>query len=384
VIALDATHFAVASLDLPAFTAPHYRQAHLALGVNVGTVDGSGGISFTDPIVAADGGQVKDQASAFLDKEWLAFDPSTRTLAISYTAFFYDPPAHCGYGEIRMNTAHVPADPATLSEADFQANPTVVVHPEESGSCSRYPVENEGAYVTLAPNGDAYVAWERNWYTNLFNTRPYTYIRVARIPFGASAPVKEVTASKNQVNSTPAGGLHSMDMQFIAGYNRGIGQDFPRIAWNQVKQKVDVVWNDASLHPLGDIFVKALVPDLSNNNNAAVYKVNDDDSYTLHFLPALTVTADGQVCTSWYDRRLSAPDSPLTDYFGECRIGTGRNTPDFRITTGQTDWTNTSSIIIPNFGDYTDAWADGNTVYYSWSDGRLGVPQPFVDQHAAG
>ncbi len=54
---------------------------------------------------------------------------------------------------------------------------------------------------------------------------------------------------------------------------------------------------------------------------------------------------------------------------------------DFRITTGSSDWNGTSSLITPNVGDYTDNASAGNTTYYTWSDGRLGVPQPFVDSH---
>ena len=54
------------------------------------------------------------------------------------------------------------------------------------------------------------------------------------------------------------------------------------------------------------------------------------------------------------------------------------------ITTGPTDWMNTSTLIIPNFGDYTDNATSGTTTYYTWSDGRLGVPQPFVDSSPDG
>jgi hypothetical protein len=54
------------------------------------------------------------------------------------------------------------------------------------------------------------------------------------------------------------------------------------------------------------------------------------------------------------------------------------NGADFKVTTTHTDWTNTSSIIVPNFGDYTDNACDGLTTYFNWSDGRTGVPQPFV------
>jgi hypothetical protein len=77
--------------------------------------------------------------------------------------------------------------------------------------------------------------------------------------------------------------------------------------------------------------------------------------------------------------RLTGPDSSRTDYFGERRSTATGNAKDFRVTTGNTDWTNTSSLITPNFGDYTDNVSVGTRTYYTWSDGRIGVPQPFVD-----
>jgi hypothetical protein len=93
------------------------------------------------------------------------------------------------------------------------------------------------------------------------------------------------------------------------------------------------------------------------------------------------VREDGAICSSWYDRRLFSPDSAMTDYFGECRPNIATNAGDFRITTGATDWANTSTLIIPNFGDYSDNASVGDKTYFIWSDGRLGIPQPFVDSH---
>jgi len=106
--------------------------------------------------------------------------------------------------------------------------------------------------------------------------------------------------------------------------------------------------------------------------------VNDDSSYALHFLPAVSVRSDGTICSSWYDRRLWGADSTETDYVGECRSRSNVSSTDFQITTGATDWAGTSSFIDPNFGDYTDNTSTGDITYFIWSDGRLGVPQPFV------
>jgi hypothetical protein len=49
------------------------------------------------------------------------------------------------------------------------------------------------------------------------------------------------------------------------------------------------------------------------------------------------------------------------------------------VTTGPSNWTAVTSDISPNFGDYTDNYLVGNTLYVAWSDGRLGFPSPFAD-----
>jgi hypothetical protein len=381
VVAIDSTHFVVGSLYLPACFAVNVscNGSKLELAVSVGTVPPSGPPTFTQPIIAANGGSIFSSTSGFLDKEFLSYDPVSRTLAMSYTDFRFDPPTNCGNGEIDLVRATVPADPATLSSGDWSA--PIVIGPEIGGDCSTF-VEQEGAYPAVAPGGDIYVAWERNWFTNLgFNGDPYVYIDAAYLPSGSTTVANTVVASVNQPGATRLGGFKSLGSVAIAGYNRGLGNDFPRIAYNTALGQVDIAWNSGSLHPLGDIFVKAIAPTLSNNASAPVYRVDDDNSFALHFLPGLSVRSDGSICTSWYDRRAHGADSAVTDYWGECRPNVSTNTADFVITTGPTDWTNTSTFIFPNFGDYTDNASDGLTTYYLWSDGRVGVPNPFFDLH---
>ena len=53
-----------------------------------------------------------------------------------------------------------------------------------------------------------------------------------------------------------------------------------------------------------------------------------------------------------------------------------------RVTNVSSNWLAVSSIIIPNFGDYTDNYvvpgkASGGRLFVAWSDGRISVPQPF-------
>lgn len=393
-VAVDSRHFIVGSLYLPNFytACSDGRPAGFHLAVSVATVAAGGSsVSFTNPIKAARGGNACDFTSpapdlAFLDKEFLAYDASSRMLAMSYTRLFLGIGGQSGLGQIEVVRAKVPADPASLTSADF-SKPIVVWKEEpcdfEARKCAAI---NTGSYPSVAPGGDIYVAWERNFFSNLpflpvFGDDPRVYIHAALVPARANRPSvggqdKPRVVTQGQINSRD-GGVKSLDTVFIAGYSRGIGNDFPRIAVNASIGKVIIVWNDGSAHPLGDIWLRALPLDLATRGE--IHRVNDKGDSNLHFLPALSVGPAGAINVSWYDRRLSGSNYGRTDYFGERRATPGTNGTDFRITTGSSDWTNTSSLIDPNFGDYSDNATDGSTTYYIWSDGRLGTPQPFVD-----
>lgn len=394
VVAIDDLHFVVGSLYFPSALA-NCKQGpvELTIGLQVATVTGET-VSFSSPISPVNAGNLCgrrfSRSVSLLDKDFLAYDPVTRTLALSYSRFYLDG-GHSGNGQVEVARAIVPSDPKALAETDF-AKPVVVWHEEPFCDYPKLPSEasqcgalNEGAYPAVAPNGDTYVVWERNWMSNLFGGDPFVYLHAAMIPAGATAPSVGGNASPfvfttGQTGATPEGGVKSLTATQIVGYSRFIGNDFPRIAANPSTGEVVFVWNDASRHPLGDIFLRSAAFGLGTMG--PIQQVNDDSSFALHFLPAVSVGSDGSIRTSWYDRRLSGADSAVTDYFGEIRAAAGTNGTDFRITTGSTDWTNTGSLLNPNFGDYTDNSTTGTTTYYTWSDGRVGVPQPFVDSHS--
>ena len=283
-----------------------------------------------------------------------------------------------GTGQPEVVTANIPVSPPFLSSADFSA--PIVIWPEEAS------YENEGVYPALAYNpstgaDDIYVAWERNWFTNQFNGDPYVYIQAAVIPMGATTPLlggpnAPIIVTLNQANSNVNGGVKSLDLVPVTGYNRGTSNDFPRLAWDGASDRIVFAWNDASHHPLGDIFMRAYGSRFSSTG--PIEKVNDDNTGALHMFPAVCVRTDGSIVTSWYDRRNYTPGSGLTDYYGEIRTSPATNGTDFKITNAPSNWVNDSSIIIPNFGDYTDNTCDGTNTFYTWSDGRLGIPQPFV------
>jgi len=218
--------------------------------------------------------------------DWLPYNQASRTLAMSYTRLFFGYDGQSGDGQVDLVRAQVPEDPATLSATDWSK--PVVLWPEEA------TVVNQGAYVSVASNGDAYVSWERNVNSNPPNGDPYVYIHVARVKpddttpdlGGPDAP-RVVTTG--QVNSNGRGGVTSLDTAATAGYFRtGGGQDYPRIAVDTKLKKVIVVWNDGSEHPLGDIWMRALP--LNLKITGSIRRVNDDNSYALHFMPAVSIS----------------------------------------------------------------------------------------------
>lgn len=379
IVAIDGgAHFIVGSLYAPSFNACFDgRPSMFTVALSVATKTASG-MSFTKPILVDRPGDLcklftrRPPANiALLDKEWLSWDQGSRTLAVSYSRDFLTG-RHTGAGQVEIKRAHVPANPARLTTAAFGA--PIVVAPEQ------FQVQT-GAYVTVAPGGASYVAWERNFVSNIGDGDPYIYEHVALVPAGASAPTvggpgHPVVVTRGQAHNV-GGGVRSLDGQCIAGYNRCIGNDFPRIVYDAPLGRVIVEWNDASHHPLGDVWMRSYTNALAADS--PVVGVNDDSDYTMHMLPAVSVRGDGSICSSWYDRRLWGASSATTDYYGECRSSPTANGADFRITTGATDWTNTSTAIVPNFGDYTDQTSVGGVTYFTWADGRVGVPQPFVD-----
>lgn len=391
VVSIDHRHFVVGGLYFPSFftACSDGNPAELDLAISVGTVSADGtNVAFSDPIVTAEGGNIcarPTRDSAFLDKPFLSYDRTSRTLAMSFTSFLANR-NRSGLGEIDVVRAHVPAAPAGLTTAAF-GTPIAVWHEEpfcitgsEANQCGAV---NTGSYPAVAPNGDVYVAWERNIDSNYqFSGDPYVYIHAALIPAGhahvaSGGKGRPIVVTEGQVNSNADGGVKSLDGTVIAGFSRGTGQDFPRVAFDRQLDRLIVEWNDASIHPLGDIWMRSIGDGLQHPY--PIVRVNDDTGYALHFLPAVSVRSDGTICSSWYDRRLGGADSTETDVFGDCRSGPGTQATDFRISTGSTDWAATSSFINPNFGDYTDNASTGTTTYFIWSDGRIGVPQPFVD-----
>ncbi|MBA2560466.1 MAG: hypothetical protein H0V07_11395, partial [Propionibacteriales bacterium] len=139
VVRIDRHHFVIGSLFLPP-NRINCRSGHhtrFQLAVEVLTVRRDGRTALGKPVVAADGGDLctlfrrrpTDPNLAFLDKEFLSYDRTSRQLAMSYTRFFFGIGRQSGLGQIELVRARVPADPRTLRAGDWRR--PVTIWPEE-------------------------------------------------------------------------------------------------------------------------------------------------------------------------------------------------------------------------------------------------------------
>lgn len=403
-----SAYFYVSSLYFPIFSAsgpPTDGRAFIA--INACKASGTGAaasITCSQPIIAAASTQcvvfTGISFCSFLDKEYLSIDPRHGRLYVSYTEFgIKPPPDNRAFGQIELaacdigtpgggtgplgGTAGNPVcRPGGNGTPSHPASPYFVVAP--GPSC-----ENQGSYPAVdAATGDVYVAYEFNLGTDVFipgcTSKPTQNV-VARASFSClTLPASSCTGpvASNAVT------LVTMFATVIPGYSRFPLQDFPRVAVSDAARTVSIVWNDAGVHPLGDILLQSFtLGDLTPVQSAPV-RLNQHAIGGLHFLPALrNANANGTLNISWYER--SSPMTTLTNLVAALNVDPlttstpGSNT---LVTTVATDWLKVTAFpFFPNFGDYTDNYIiaspgapyTGIKLYMAWSDGRIGVPQPF-------
>jgi hypothetical protein len=391
------TYFYVASLFDPISSTADPRS-HIGMDACVASGQGSSAaLTCSQPINIASSSECATQNGftfcSFLDKDFLSIDRAHGLLYASFTEFGFTPDLSASTDIIELAVCDIgngalggtPAAPVCTNggtgSALAPAPPYMVVAPTDPAGC-----ENEGAYPAVDPaTGDVYVAYEHNWATPLFggcfpgptspvqNVMNYIPASCLTLPTASCGP-----AGTNAVNIT------SMQGAFIPGYNRFPMNDFPRIAVSDAKSTVSMVWNDARFHIGGDILMQSMNLATLGNTSAAPVVLNTDTG-GWHFLPAVRNTnQSGKLNVSWYSR--SSANTAITDVTAALDVNSRSTaTPgNTLVTTVASDWNAVSSDIVPNFGDYTDNYTintatntPGSRDFVAWSDGRLGVPQPF-------
>lgn len=357
-------------------------------------VNGTGMGAFltcSQPItVASDTAAFGTPGSGFLDKPYVTIDQARGFLYVSFTNFQAGP-TNTGNGQIQLSTCSL-SNPGT-PVCDQGAT---VVAPEMS--CVQ-----QGSYPGADPaTGDVYVAYEFNFVSDFSapcNSLP-TQQHVTRL-------MGPPTMSGLTVGHTAAVNITSESTAFVPGYNRFPLNDFPRIAVSDPFGTVSISWNDTRFRPTGDILLQSFdlgtgFPTTVQNHGgtcttgssscANPVRLTNNSTPTFNLLPGLrNAEPDGQIDVVWYDRRRSpATDRSFTDVYGALNFSPRimRTPANTRVTNVGTSWNGTSSDIVPNFGDYTDDHVKesgscstftctADPLFVSWSDGRIGEPQPY-------
>ncbi len=338
-------------------------------------------------VVASDSNMFGTPGSGFLDKPYDAIDQERGFLYVSFTNFEAGP-TNTGAGQVQLAKCDLTNPGAPVCDQG-----ATIVAPEQT-------CVNQGSYPAVDPaTGDVYVAHEFNFVSD-FSTPGCMSLPTQqvtdRIPMGATAPVAE--ARVNIVSESTA---------FVPGYNRFPVNDFPRIAVSDPYGTVSIAWNDTRFRPTGDILLQSYdlgsgFPTTVQNNGSTCttgssscanpVRLSNNTTPTFDMLPGLrNAEPDGQIDVVWYDKRRSPPtDRSFTDEYGALNFSPRimRTPSNTRVTNVGTSWLGTSSDIVPNFGDYTDdhvkesgscstSTCTVDPLFVSWSDGRIGEPQPY-------
>ena len=318
-----------------------------------------------------------------LFKDFATIDPVRGRLYITYTDVAVN-------NSIAMAACDLTSNPMQPVCSNGSSNgPTyLVVAPPDPNQC-----DNDGSYPAVdVSTGDVYVAYEHNWPSVFATGRclidPVKEV-VTRIP-SSCLTLPGPSPCKGPFPST-AELVTSLSGASIPGYNGFPMNDFPRIAVSPVHGTVSIVWNDARYKPSGDILLQSWYTGHTFPAPVQSQPVVVDKASTAgkgwQFLPGMRNTDDdGNLYICWYGR--AKPNSAITDVFEAVGVNPRITvTPaNIKITNVASDWNAVSSEIYPNFDDYTDNYVvargsgppfTGEIDYISWSDGRLGDPQPF-------
>ncbi|MDQ6780330.1 MAG: hypothetical protein M3Z37_04140 [Candidatus Eremiobacteraeota bacterium] len=359
--------------------------------------ESAGFIACGQPTIVTTSSQCNTFFCSFLDKPFPSIDPVRGRLYVSYTEFGAVSP-DTGNGDIDLAYCDIGTKIGGIGPLGGTAG-TPVCNPGGTASAQSLPrppygvlassttCEQAGSYPAVdVASGDVYVAYEYNrplfFEARACRNQPTEDV-VTRTPLKCLAVMGDSCAGPSDANALA---IFPISFTGIAGYNRFPSNDFPRIAVSAPYRTVSIAWNDVRSHPLGDILLESFSAGSLNNIQLAPVQLDNDRGGGLHFLPMLrNAEGDGKLTVGWF-RRVSG-NTADTDVYAATDISPLLSaTPgNRRITTVASNWLVTSSDIIPNFGDYNDNYAvakagwpyTAETTYFGWSDGRLGIPNPF-------
>jgi hypothetical protein len=363
VVCSDPQHFAYASIQeqIPVDSQGNVIAAFAEMAVN-GSIDG--GVTWDDPVTVVQ----KDLDFHFLDKEWLAVDPSnSKNLYVTYTDF----QAHGTEPDCVGGTIGIEAGPDVALELVASKDGGLTWgEPVRFGRrCALNVGENfSGTQVLVGRHGEVYVA-----YASVLDFGADAQILFRRSADGGASFGPEIVAG----TAIPAANPLSPQLQGFFRTNV-----FPTLAIDNStgphNGNLYLVWTDASRNQIddflvdffggdggyafGDIVVSRSVNGGSNWSSPALVSPTPSHFQGAgrdQFMAAVAVDPRGNLAICYSDRR-NDPNNFLVDHYCSISRDEGATFADMRETPFSfTPDANTDGIINPVYmGDYDTVSSD--------------------------
>lgn len=263
----------------------------------------NGGLSFGDPVVVVS----KDADTHFLDKEWMAVDPTDPSrVFVSYTDFDLSRTA-CGTGPGGDPIPRVAIEFSRSLNGGLTWSAPIVI----DQVCSPVTVPGsfvQGSQIAVGPGGGVYVAWER--YAADFVSRD---IRVRRSPdHGATFAPRTIATTVTCVGDCFAmkGGFRNfLDLNaLVVDRSTTSTRAYVYIAWQDGRRvRISDLASDSGFYSFSDILVARSTdrgatwsaPVLVNDNPEPLSSGHGTDQYQA----GLAVDRNGVLAACFYDRR---------------------------------------------------------------------------------
>ena len=268
---------------------------------------------------------------------------------------------------------------------DFVAHGIRLARSDDGGQSWSSPVRVsppntsvQGAWPTVAPNGDLYVAWTR------FASGRFS-IEAARSSDGGRSFIPIAPPAVDQVRPEDVAATTACSRSALAGFIRYA--PFAQLAVGP-DGVLHVVYSSdpdgAGTGDVVDVFYRRSVD--RGASWGPELRLNDDATLADQFFPTLSVGSSNVVSTSWYDRRLD-PANLLIDHYSRLSLDGGLTwEPSVRVSDISTPVYLDPAMATCYHSDYDSHLQDPTRALIHWADDRSihaghHDPDVFMDPH---
>ena len=242
--------------------------------------------------------------------------------------------------------------------------------------------DNQGAWPTIAPNGDIYVTWLK-WMSPGYPDGNIE-IPILRSTDGGASYTTLIPAMTNKPMPRDAAATSSCGRPAINGDIRLLPSPQIVFAGGYLHS---VFAYDPDGFGTGDVinvYYRRYNPDTSSWD--AEVLINDDATTADQYQPTLAVGSAGQVTVGYYSRQLD-PANLMYDYYSRTSFDNGASWSNAsqRLSDGSSAVVLDGSLATCYHGDYDQQKQDNNgRAHYLWSDDRGGTPDVYGDSTLVG